>query len=504
MNTAQAEADVDNGRLFDVARLRKYARFLAGSMRRHAVLAFTTFTLTIGLVALGLWAFPKTYHAETRVLAQRNPVLPVRGDQPGAETPTRSATETILRHDNLVALIEQAGLLEHYRAHRAPIVRLKDYLMHLVASAETDQDKVDGMVEVLEKKLVVWTNEGTVSIAIDWSDPAMAFRLVSMSQQNFLEARQAAEISAIAESLSILQGHAASLRADIDDAVGKVKKLREEAEDGEGKGRGKHASHAADARAEAPVPAARKHVESGADVGHLRSAIEAKTRAIADLEDFRRRRLSELQGKLAEERAVYTENHPAVVDLEQTIATLSSESPQVVAMRKDLSGLRSELDRATRSSGGDRESARPLIGSFDAAPPQLPRDILSLDREPREERDPAMVYARGQLRDAMDKYDTLRGQIQTAQIDLETAEAAFKYRYSVVLPPQVPKHAKAPKVVVIVPLGIVGAIFLALLAVIVADVRSGRLFERWQVEDLLAKPVLGHLSVPILPQHDPE
>jgi len=74
-----------------------------------------------------------------------------------------------------------------------------------------------------------------------------------------------------------------------------------------------------------------------------------------------------------------------------------------------------------------------------ATPSQLPSDVLRLDLDLREDRDPGMVYARGQLRDAMDKYAALRTQIQTAQIDLETAQSCVKYRYSVVTPAHLPK-----------------------------------------------------------------
>ena len=53
----------------------------------------------------------------------------------------------------------------------------------------------------------------------------------------------------------------------------------------------------------------------------------------------------------------------------------------------------------------------------------------------------------------MDKYSQLRAQIETAQIDFDTAEAAFKYRYSVVEPPQLPKKPSKPNA----PLVVLGA-----------------------------------------------
>ena len=54
----------------------------------------------------------------------------------------------------------------------------------------------------------------------------MALRIVNAAQQNYLEARHATEITAIAEQVAILQNHAPSMRADIDSAVDAIEKLR--------------------------------------------------------------------------------------------------------------------------------------------------------------------------------------------------------------------------------------------------------------------------------------
>jgi capsular polysaccharide biosynthesis protein len=108
------------------------------------------------------------------------------------------------------------------------------------------------------------------------------------------------------------------------------------------------------------------------------------------------------------------------------------------------------------------------------------------------------VYARGQLRDAMEKYSALRAQVQAAQIDLETAQAAFKYRYSVLSPAQVPKKPVKPNVLLVMMLTLVAAAVAAVVVATVADVRAGRLVERWQIEVLLGRPILGEMELPRL------
>jgi hypothetical protein len=486
--------------LFDSDAARNYFRYARGSIRRRQGLVIGVFLLVL-LGTLGtLVALPKSYHVEAKLLAQRNAALSVRSDSNGADAPTRAADETVLRHDNLVAMIEATGLVEHYAAHMSPAQRARAFLMGLFQRDWTKQDKLEAMVELLAKQFHVWSNDGTVTMTIDWPDARMAYRLVDYAQESFLEARHIQEVSSTAESVGILQSHAAALRGDVDTAVEAIKNIRNgggvasvphEHEEGSHSGSAPTRAESARSRPAEPDP----------ELTKLRVTLEAKRRAVDDLEDIRRRRLSELQGRLLEQRAVYTDNHPTIIDLQQTIASLSKESPQVAGLKKEVTGLRADLDRKAPQGELERGPST-TTGAFahvPAPPPQLPADILSFERGPPEERDPAMVYARGQLRDAMDKYAALRSQIQAAQIELETTEAAFKYRYAVVTPAQIPKRPVTPNVLLVVLAAMFVGLFVGLLTAVVADVQSGRLIERWQVELVLDRPILGEVGSHALP-----
>jgi hypothetical protein len=229
----------------------------------------------------------------------------------------------------------------------------------------------------------------------------------------------------------------------------------------------------------------------------LRVSLAAKQRALDDLESFRRHRLSEVQGRLAEQRATYTDNHPAVIDLQHAMSALSAPSPQVKVLRDEIASLQAEIKRL---GGAPAASAPPPAAT--RVPPQLPGEILRLDQELREDRDPTTVYARGQLRDAMDKYAALREKVQSSQIDLETAQAAFKYRYSVLTPAKLPKKPVTPNVPLVLIAALVAGMFGAVLTAVVVDIHRGRLVERWQIEELLDRPILGEVEVPRrLPAH---
>src|SRR5204862_7892321 len=157
---------------------------------------------------------PKTYQVECRLLAQRNPVLAVRADASQATDPTKAAAENIVLHDNLQKLIHQTDLVAEWPKHRAPILRLKDWISAKMGSTPDPNELMNGLTGLLVKNLVVWTTpEGAVVIRLVWPDDrVMAYRLVDAAQQNFLEMRHVIEVESIAVQIAIFEEHAANLK----------------------------------------------------------------------------------------------------------------------------------------------------------------------------------------------------------------------------------------------------------------------------------------------------
>ena len=490
----------DERPIFDAALVRNYLRYATGSVHRRKRMIALIVTLVVGLTAFALWSMPKTYHVEAKVLAQTNAALSVREGASG-DAPTRSAAETILRRDKLVELVRRLDLVRHYRDHRAPLTRARDAVFGLAGGPpETEQDRIDGMVDLLEKRLAVWTNEGgaTVSIAIDWLDADMARRIVEAAQQDYLESRYAQEITALGESLAILQSHAASSRADVDAAVAALGEIVEASPANAPPSETKATPRAAPVHVAVVAPST--PAVPSEEQKQIRISIEAKQRALDDLEEFRKRRLTDLQTRLAEQRSIYTENHPVVVDLRGQIADLSSESPQVLSLRSEIAELRTEEGRFGDATADAQVPIARSLPTADKTAPELPSDIVRLGVDLREDRDPNVMYARAQVRDAMDKYGALRSHIQATEIDLETAKAGFKYRYAVVTPPHLPKKPVKPNAPLVMLASILAALFAAVSLAILADLREGRLVESWELERLLGGPVIIDLEVPRLPR----
>jgi uncharacterized protein involved in exopolysaccharide biosynthesis len=98
------------------------------------------------------------------------------------------------------------------------------------------------------------------------------------------------------------------------------------------------------------------------------------------------------------------------------------------------------------------------------------------------------------LKMATTEYEDLLDRLQSARIELQIARAAFKYRFTIVIPAELPKKVTKPKV----PLLIAGGVFLAIVfgigAAVAMDFATGRVLEEWQVQRQLGLPVLASLG----------
>src|SRR5438067_12511410 len=127
------EESAEPSDLFDYRRLREYAAFAIHSLGRRKLLALTVFAGVLGCAVLSLYALPKEYDSEVKLLGQRNQVIsslavPGRNMPTDADAPARAARDTSMRRDHLLALVEQPGLAPHSYSHPSPAGRLNHRL----------------------------------------------------------------------------------------------------------------------------------------------------------------------------------------------------------------------------------------------------------------------------------------------------------------------------------------------------------------------------------------
>lgn len=463
----------ESAELFDWALIGCYALYVLRSIGRHKKLFLLVW---VGIIAFSLalmWSLPKTYQVVTKLQAQRNvmPALSNPNHSMDADAPTRLAAETVQRYDNLVALLQQTEFIKNYPLNRAPLMKVKDFIWRKLFKPPTPEEQIDNFVYYLRDRLWVSTGDGTVTIGIEFPDKQLAYRIVEMALQNFLEARHAADVSTIAEAITILEARAQQAHQTLASALQQLQTLRDE-----------RAAHTGK-RVNRSVVEARAPAAVDGEYSRLAVAVLSKRRAIADLEEFRRRRVIELQTKLQEQRANYSDTHPAVLDTLQSLQAVRQESPQVVALKRELAPLEAELRK--RGGADNAEIGRPTPVVLQAEH----LDPIDL----REDEGPQIEYAKGQVRFALSNYNQFLDRIEGARLELDSARAAFKYRYTIILPAQKPRGPIKPKPLLVLGASLIAGLALAVLSTTLVDLHSRKLLENWQVERQLGLPLFGEM-----------
>lgn len=470
-----ASAAAEGTDLFDYALLRAYAMFVLRAPRRHKKVALASFVAVLVLGIAALAVLPRRYHVQARILAQRNPVMwtlsnPNLARPMDWDAPTRAARETVLRRDNLTALCKQINFVDWYLRSRAPAVRWRDAIVEFVTrKKKSPEERLDELVDTLERRLwVEVSQEGTVTITFEWSDKEIAYNMVQAALQTFLEVRHTTEVSIVGEAISILENRAQKLREEIDATIAQHRE------------RSPRPRPAAPARS-APSPA-RASGESQ-EIAQMKTLVATKLRTIEDLEHFRERRLAELQAQLTQQLETYAEMHPVIQTLRQNIEGLKERSPQIQALRNEVQDLEHEIVRR----GGALTQRRDMPARVALS------NLGSVSLAPQNDEDPRVEYERGQLRLLVQQYANVNDRIDAAKMEMDTVQAAFKYRYSVMSPAQMPKKPIGVPTAVLVAAIIFAAFLFMFFGAAVVDVRSGLVVEAWQLERQLSLPVLAEV-----------
>lgn len=484
------EVERAQANIFDWEALRDYVGYVKNALLRHKLLALGTFVVTAAL-GLALAKFlPRSYYAEATLLPKRastiaalvNPdrIAALDPDPPNPLRPpgevdsvTRAAAQSVMRRENLVALIKRVNLLDRWDATRAPLLRLKDQVMHLISGRPTEDIKLDAMVGMLEKALSVNTDDGKVVVGVIWPDPQLAYELVDAAQQSFLEARQKEDLSSINDALTILEQHEQLASENYKKAFLDFEKIFSE------------------------IMIERRRAVGDPRVGgfntdqhlaQLRFLIRAKRRAISDSEDQHNRRLEQMNAELVALRKVYGESHPAIIELQQRIVGLRAQgSPQT----RVLQGEEKDLNREYERYGGQ---SVPFPDEPMPDPYGLERVLMGI--LPAVSENPKAAVSLDEVRSRTIIMQQLRKRIDAAKLERDIAQASFKYRYTLLTPAEFPRSPVKPNAKVIALGGIVAGLILGVFAALARDVLSGRFLQAWQVKRGLGLPVLAELETP--------
>ena len=99
---------------------------------------------------------PRTYDVQTTLQVARSTsstAVASKTAQRELDAPTRIAAATVHRSENLISLVRQTDLLKRWNRRRAPLLQLKDALWARLFRAPTEQEREEGFVGLLEKRI---------------------------------------------------------------------------------------------------------------------------------------------------------------------------------------------------------------------------------------------------------------------------------------------------------------------------------------------------------------
>jgi uncharacterized protein involved in exopolysaccharide biosynthesis len=491
----------------DLTYVKELAGMILRAPRRHALLALITFVLGLCASAAAALLAPRVYHVETMILAQQNLIMPLLGNPrrpvPAAsDAPTQAAREMILQRETLIEIVDEVGLVSTWSEQRPPILKLKDQIVRAISGPVSEEDMRRALVGLLEKRLSVRTDNTSIQIQIDWENPDTAYRIVDSAQRAFLRRRSASEIAVIVDTISILDEESKKQGITLAQALADVQALWENLAPLAASAPAAPASGQAAAQPRRPVAAAPAPAQAPAQpVKNFAALLAEKRAAMRSLDEPRQRRLASLNAKLTELEMIYTPAHPSIVELQARIKQESAEPAEVAQLRKEEQELLASLE-AQSSLGVGRlvpRSARAFEAPRASGAPSPPATAgaAAAEGSSRAEREPPELdAARTKLLAAARKYEDLMDRIDAANIELHVTQAAFKYRYTVLVPPEAPRKPQKPRVAMLLVGGVLLSAILALFAAAGRDFTSGRFVEAWQARRRLKIPMLAEVTSP--------
>jgi hypothetical protein len=451
----------------------------ARSAKRRKGLSFVVVMICGALTVLGAIFAPRNYECEARVLVQRT--LAITGGQQQQLGPeemrniAREYEEQVMAHDNIIAIVRQKNLVQRWDEMRQPHRRLIDKINQKLGKAPpTDDEKYDALVGKIQHGLKVWVDATTVTVKLEWSEAEAARDIVDAAVKNFLEARFQSEVGLIPERLHILETGVTQAHKDLEVAASELVRQQKAANPRE--------------RVNIVIPNLPAGVTERPEPADpaLKARLDAIHAQIAVLQEAKTRREVELNQDLVQKRTTLGEGHPDMIALKQTIEASRADSPQLAKLKAEERELISEIAAKQRAAADN--APKPVVRApvVAAVPAAVEAPVAGATK--------SLQDATVQFDTISKKYTDLANQLDTARIEMKTAEAAFKNRYKLVHPAEVPMAPKRPVGLIAILIGVVSTLAAVLAVAALADRFSGIFFEPRDVRDRLGLPVFATFS----------
>jgi len=482
--------------------------FIRHAAGRHRWLGIIVgFSVAVIGVAVAL-VIPPKYAAQTRILASQSAAIAAALSTPNRPVNTNAdpftgSAEILKQKSNLIWMVKEADILTQWRAYRSLPFRMKDALFDLVRGPASDANQVMGLAELLDQQMQVYHDNSVLTIEVYWRDQNSTLKLAQLAQARFLELRRTQELSAITAAISINEEEVKHAADGIDLSLEELIRIRQRARDS---ARVHPAGSASADSTRAPRTSSRSTGLS-APAGSGAPPTDKKTAArLADIRQQERdlevpwqRRIAELKFQLSDLRATYGPEHPTVLQQEAKIKDASGIPSELQVLRERERQLLSEIEQKSLEevkSTNEVASVRPSSAAA-PQPPTASSRLISADGAlliAEREDDPVVAPAKANLTSAIQRYTEITKRLETARLELTSAQVALQYRFVVVNEPERPRKPLKPNRPVIILGVLLAAALFGLLAGAIRDLLSGKLVEPWQVR-ILGLDIIGEVKI---------
>ncbi|MFT3925228.1 MAG: hypothetical protein QM778_22010 [Myxococcales bacterium] len=417
-------------------------------------------------------AMPVIYEATFKIFIQDGGNLTVSlasgRDRNRAIEGARGLEEFILARDNLLSIVREAQLVERWPSTRPLPMRLKDQLMGSIFGQPAARDLERGFVEMLGSSITGKKDGESIRVSAQWRDGPSAYEVARLVQRNFLAARASHDLGPIQRAIPFLEAQLQQADLAIESGVTRVLETS--------------AKPAVSATAPKKPVSDPERDASLVELASLTRELAEIRREQRSLMEPYRKRLTELKTVVADLKIQYSEDHPLLQQAEARVEAASELPAEMASLKAKEADVLARL----ASKGVNKVSAG------DAAEEELDAPV------PVDTGDIELAPVKARLFNALRKSDEIAARLESARIELASAETDFNHRYVVIEQPEVPSRPLKGKKPVLFIAVLIASILFGVAGAGLREFRRGRLMEPWQVR-AIGLPLLAEVELKKLP-----